>query len=198
MAASDRAIAPKVAAIAARPAALPRPVILPQPVEAPRGTLEGGAAAPARARAETAARAGRKPAPLHLPIAIGVTAGLYAVSLAGVTALQARADADLAAQRQPLADALDTVTSHRAALEHELRATVDSLNAASGAYGSALDGAESLEAMVASLSRQVGAVSGAASAVRVPSVRLPSAPRTVTVVTSPPATSGTTGASSKP
>ena len=143
--------------------------------------------------------AAQRKAPLHLPIAVGVTAGLYAVSLAGVTALQSQADAVLAADRRPLADAVEAVAARRDALERDLRATVGSLNAASTAYGATRDGSAALEATVAALSRQVETVSGAAAAVRMPSsIRLPSAPRTVTVVLTAPATSATTGASGQP
>ena len=44
--------------------------------------------------------------PIHVVVAVGLTAGLYAVSLAGVTALQAMSDARLAEDRAPAADAI--------------------------------------------------------------------------------------------
>lgn len=135
-------------------------------------------------------------APLHVPIALGVTAGLYAISLAGVTALQARNDAALAASHRPLADAVAGVTSERAALERDLHATVDALNAASSAYGTAANGTSTLNASLARLARQVAAATGAAA--RIPQTSgLPAAPGTVTVATAP-TTQATTGASGKP
>jgi hypothetical protein len=141
--------------------------------------------------------AGGRKAPLHAPIALGVTAGLYAVTLAGVTGLQHGADAALGATRQPLADAVSGLARERASLEASLRATVDSLNAASAAYGATLNGTAALDASVAALAAQVEAATGAAAQVPAAGTRLPSAPRVVTVVTQP-ATQATTGASGKP
>lgn len=138
-----------------------------------------------------------KKAPLHVPIALGVTAGLYAVSLAGVTGLQHQADTAATANHQPMSDALSGLARERAALEANLRSTVDSLNAASAAYASTLDDSASLDASVAALAAQVQAATGAAA--KIPSTsRLPSAPRVVTVVATAPATQGTTGASGAP
>jgi len=135
-------------------------------------------------------------APLHVPIALGVTAGLYAISLAGVAALQAQSDAALAASHRPLADAVAGVTSERAAFERDLRATVDALNAASSAYGSAAHGTSTLDASLAALARQVAAATGAAA--QIPQTGgLPAAPGTVSVATAP-TTQATTGASGKP
>jgi hypothetical protein len=137
--------------------------------------------------------------PLHVPVALGVTAGLYAVSLSGVTALQSHADGALTVERRPLANAIAVLASNREQLEHELRATVRSLNGAASAYGTAVDGARSLEASIATLARQVHAATGAAAAAYIPTASgLPSTPRTATVVVSAPAVHATTGASGKP
>lgn len=141
--------------------------------------------------------AAQRKAPLHVPIAMGVTAGIYAVSLAGITALQSGADAALAASRQPLADGLSRVSTERAALEGDLRTTVDALNAAGQAYGSVGEQSASLQAAVAALASEVQAATGAAASVP-SSIRLPAAPTTVTVTVTAPATSATTGASGKP
>jgi Na+/H+-translocating membrane pyrophosphatase len=142
--------------------------------------------------------AGRKKAPLHVPIALGVTAGLYAVSLAGVTALQHQADTVASAAQQPLADAISGLANDRASLETDLRATVGSLNAASDAYGTAAARSADLEASVAALATGVQAATGAAARIPQSALRLPTAPRTVTVVVAAPATQATTGASGKP
>ena len=165
---------------------------------------ERSAAASPGPRAPARAAAARKPvprkAPLHVPMALGVTAGLYAVSLAGIAGLQAQADGAAAARQQPFVDAVAAVSDGRAGLEHDLRATVDALNTASSAYDTAVSGTASLEASIAALSKEVTAATGAAAYVpRAQSVaRLPSAPRTVTVVVTVPATQATTGASGKP
>jgi hypothetical protein len=138
-----------------------------------------------------------KKAPLHVPIALGVTAGIYAVSLAGVTGLQHQADAAVAAGHQPMSDALSGLARERASLEANLRSTVDSLNAASAGYAATLDDSAALDASVAALAAQVQAATGAAAKVPATS-SLPSAPRVVTVVVTAPATQATTGASGAP
>ena len=56
-------------------------------------TTERGAKGPARR-------------PLHVAVMTGAAAGIYAASLAGVTALQASTDAGLAAEQQPVAAAI--------------------------------------------------------------------------------------------
>jgi hypothetical protein len=134
--------------------------------------------------------------PLHLPVAIGVGTGLYAVTLAGVTALQARSDAALAAERQPLSVAVATVSERRQALEQQLQATVGSLNAAAAAYDQVRGHSAALESALGTLSAQVAAATGVAASL--PShVSLP-AVGTVSSVTTAPATQATTGASGKP
>jgi hypothetical protein len=134
--------------------------------------------------------------PLHLPIALGVGTGLYAVTLAGVTALQARSDAALAAERQPLSVAVAAVSERRQALEQQLQATVGSLNAAAAAYDQVRGHSAALESALGNLSAQVTAATGAAASL--PShVSLP-AVGTVSAVTTAPATQATTGASGKP
>jgi predicted RecB family endonuclease len=142
--------------------------------------------------------AAAKKAPLHVPIALGVTAGLYAVSLAGITGLQHQADVAQAARQQPLADAISGLARERATLEANLGTTVDSLNAVSAAYGTAVSGTTALDTSVAALAAQVQAATGAAARLPASSARLPSAPRVVTVVVAAPATQATTGASGKP
>ncbi len=142
--------------------------------------------------------AAAKKAPLHVPIALGVTAGLYAISLAGVAGLQHQADTALAATRQPLADAVSGLARERASLEANLQATVAALNAASAAYGTTLNGSAALDASVVALAAQVQAATGAAAHVPTGAARLPSAPRVVTVVVTAPSTQATTGASGKP
>jgi phage shock protein A len=135
--------------------------------------------------------------PLHLPVVLGVGTGLYAVALAGVTALQAHADAALAAERQPLSAAVASVSGRRQALERQLQATVSSLNAAATAYDAVRGHSVALETALGTLAAQVTAATGAAASL--PShVSLPAAVGTVSSVTTAPATQATTGASGKP
>lgn len=155
---------------------------------------------PPRAQSAPAAagRSGaRKAPPFHVPVAIGATAGLYAASLAGVTFLQSQTDAGLAAARQPIMDAVARVAAQRSSLERDLQTTVRALNAASDAYGTAAERSTSLSAMVASLSAEVSKVTGAASAMQLPTSGLPAAPRAMSITSAPPVVA-TTGASGKP
>lgn len=135
--------------------------------------------------------------PLHLPVVLSVGTGLYAVTLAGVTALQARADAALTAERQPLTAAVATLSDRRQALEQQLQGTVSSLNAAAAAYDQVRGRSAALETVLGALAAQVTAATGAAASL--PShVSLPAAVGTVGSVTTAPATQATTGASGKP
>lgn len=135
--------------------------------------------------------------PLHLPVVLSVGTGLYAVTLAGVTALQARTDASLVAERQPLTAAVATLSARRQALEQQLQGTVSSLNAAAAAYDQVRGHSAALEAALGTLAAQVTAATGVAASL--PShLSLPAAVGTVGSVTTAPATQATTGASGKP
>jgi phage shock protein A len=135
--------------------------------------------------------------PMHLPMALGLGTGLYAVTLAGVTALQARTDAALAAERQPLSVAVGEVTQSRAALEGQLQVTVSSLNAAAAAYDRVRGHSADLETALSALAARVSSATGAAASL--PSrISLPAAPGGVSSVSTAPATQATTGASGKP
>lgn len=162
------------------------------------------AATPAAARlAAPEARALARPAvatrrPVHVAVTVGVTAGLYAVSLAGVTALQAGTDARLTADRAPAAAAVAELRTTQDAVEARLAlmesayadaaATYGELAAAIGTYGAALAG----------LGRQVAAVEGSASALRVPTVRSLPSVASGTVRAARPATNACTTASGNP
>ena len=65
--------------------------------------------------------------PTHLAVLVGVTAGAYAITLAGVTALQSSQDARLIADREP-----SQMAAAEAARDHErYAATIRSVSAAS-------------------------------------------------------------------
>ena len=122
-------------------------------------------------------------APLHLPIAVGLTTGLYAVSLAGVTAIQAQTDGAAVAAQQPSADAIRGLAAQRAALEADLAQTVATLNRAGTLYNGSLTRAAGLHAAVTALAREVQAATGIAA--RVPTGG--SLPRVVGTVAAAPA-----------
>jgi hypothetical protein len=132
--------------------------------------------------------------PVHLAVLIGASAGAYAISLAGVTALQSATDARVAAERGPASHAVDVV----AAGHDDLQASVDG---ASGAFTVAADRYAALtshladmEASLDHLGQRVAKVSGAAGAlparVSLPSIHA-SAPVTRTKVVH--ATTGASG-----
>lgn len=136
-------------------------------------------------------------APLHLPIAVGLTTGLYAVALAGVTALQSQTDGAIVAGQRPAADALAGLASSRGSLERDLTDTVSSLNRAAALYNGSIDQAAAFHATLTELARRVQSATGAAA--HIPSrLQLPSAARPVTAAAAAPTVQATTGASGKP
>lgn len=145
-----------------------------------------------------AARPGSKPAdpkrPYHLAVLLGVSAGTYAVTLAGVTTLQAaseRAEADL---RAP---ALATVGAARIVhdgLDRDLAALRDDLGGAGADYERSAAALAELEAGLDALTLRVAEIEGATA--RLPDrIALPAAPRVAAATK--PATQATTGASGR-
>jgi hypothetical protein len=68
----------------------------------------------------------------HLPVIVGLSAGLYAASLTAVSVLQIDADRAAIAQRDPVAEAIDSLAQH-----HQRMA--DALTDATQRYGDAVD-----------------------------------------------------------
>lgn len=106
--------------------------------------------------------------PVHLAVMAGAAAGLYAVSLAGVTALQASTDARLAAARDPIAA---TIAGQRASHDR-LEAVVEEAAAAysevAGAYAVLLESLGDHEGALAALEREIAAAEGSADRLVVP------------------------------
>jgi hypothetical protein len=161
-----------------------------------------GSAATLRSAAEARSavrpvRQARRPA--HVAVAIGVTAGLYAVSLAGVTALQSGTDARLAAERAPAAAAVDALRTNHDQAEAELARIAAGLTSTGAAYQQVADDLARHEAALGSLGKRIAAVEGSAASLRVPSVaRLPSVSARTVYVSSRPASNACTTASGKP
>ncbi|MGZ6343159.1 MAG: hypothetical protein ACXWOT_09125 [Candidatus Limnocylindrales bacterium] len=129
--------------------------------------------------------------PYHIPVTIGLSAGLYAASLAGVTALQAAQDAAVAAQRDPAAAAIAQLQAHNDGLSQDLIKAGDAFDAAAGRYDAASQRLASLEQQLGRIAAAVGAVRSGSSAAKLPSVGRSN-------VAAPPPVSATTGASGKP
>lgn len=172
--------------------------VLPLP---PGGAVARPRAVPAGrtgASERVAARVGAPPRrPVHVAVAVGASAALYAVSLAGVTALQAANDARVAGERAPASAAIDALRRSHDATEAELARLDAAYAGAAEAYRQVADALGGHEKALDALGQQVAAVEGSAATLRVPSVHLPTvAPRTVAVAR--PATNACTTASGKP
>ena len=152
-------------------AARPLPGHLPGPRPAPTRTAGGGPLGLVRPAAATRAAApGRRP--IHVVVAVGMTAGLYAISLAGVATLQSASDARLAAGRAPAADAVAGLTSAHDALEASLGTLNDAYARAAGAYAGIAKAIVGHEQALAALGQQVQAAAGSAAALSVPAISL--------------------------
>ena len=146
------------------------------------------------ARAATATRR-----PVHVAVTVGVTAGLYAVSLAGVTALQHDTDARLAAERAPASATVEALRSAHDALDADLAGLSAGYSGAAETYRVLADRIGAHKSALTSLEKRVAAVEGSASSLRVPTVpRLPTLSSRVVVVSSKPVSNACTTASGRP
>lgn len=144
-----------------------------------------------------------KPRPrleLHLPAHIGVFLGAstaaYAVTLAGVTALQAQGEAALIADRAPVVAGIDSIAARNEQLAAALSAAGTEYQAASDAYVANGGRLADLEQALAALASKVAQIDGVSRSLPA-GVNLPKVARRVTTSTAP-ATSATTGASGVP
>jgi len=170
-----------------------------------RTLLLPGAGVATHSRAVPAAKVNTRAAsgpkrPVHVAVAVGVTAGLYAVSLAGVTALQAGTDARLAANRAPAAAAVEALRDTHDDVEAEMARIEASYASEAGIYKEVAEAIGRHEKSLAVLDKRVAAVEGSTSSLRVPSFSgrgLPSV-STRTVYVARPATNACTNASGNP
>jgi hypothetical protein len=142
--------------------------------------------------------------PYHLGMAIGISAGLYAASLATVTTLQVDADRTVIADRQPVRDAIDVLDRHHEELAGRLGAARASYSDATVRYGSVAEGLKAVHDRLVALGTEVAAL----DRVRVPSLNIPymptvkvpgrapgTAPRPAKAPPPPPPTHASSGAS---
>jgi hypothetical protein len=135
---------------------------------------------------------------LHVAVAVGATAGLYAISLASVTTLQAGTDARRAAERAPAAAAVDALRTSQDQTEAALARIEAGLDGASATYGQIADAVAGHEAALRLLGARVAAIEGSAASIRVPTVsRLPAVSSRPVAVAVRPATNACTAASGK-
>jgi hypothetical protein len=105
-----------------------------------------------------------------------MTAGLYAVSLAGVTRLQAAADAQLAADRAPAAGAVAQLKSTHDTMEDGLAKLAATYTKAASGYQAISTGIAGHEQVLGALQSQVQAAAGSVAGLSVPAFSLSPAP----------------------
>lgn len=132
--------------------------------------------------------------PAHLAVLVGVSTGIYAITLAGVTSVQSDRDTRLAIERAPFGIAADAAASDHDRLEAELEAAIRRYDAMADRYRAATTTMADTEAGLDALAERAGALVESAADLptrfSLPTVR--SVPR---VVAAPPATDATTRAS---
>jgi hypothetical protein len=131
--------------------------------------------------------------PLHLAVFLGLSAGAYAVSLGGVTALQAQSEAAVRVDRVPTAQAIAAIAAGHDSLEARANRAAAAYSRATDAYAMVGQTMADVEAQLSELAGVVGTIEGAAQSL--PSrVAQPRVTRAVTAV-SRPAVHATTAAS---
>lgn len=131
--------------------------------------------------------------PAHVFVYLGLSAGTYAVALAGVTALESATEASQIAQRAPLVQALGDISAGHDLLAARLDRAKAAYADAAAAYGVATSPLAQLDASLEALATQVAAIDGTARSLPA-SVALPKVATTVTTA-AVPKTQATTGAS---
>lgn len=139
--------------------------------------------------------------PVHLAVLLGASAGIYAVSLAGATALQSSADLALMRDRAPFDSATSSLADGHDALETDIARAAQAYGDVAGSYDRLTPRLAATESSLDKLDASVAKVSGAARAlpgrVALPArAALPQVSRSVSSRRAP-ATSATTGASGK-
>ena len=161
-----------------------RPIALPNARAATAGRETSARPAP---------RSTERRRPVHIAVVVGISAGAYAASLAGVTALQAASDRQLSDTNAPARDAIASIAAEHDRLDQRLTAAGTAYGSAASAYADIVDRMTGVETRLGSLARQVKQVEGSAAWVP-PAVRLPSVSRAA-AAPSRPASHGSTGAS---
>ena len=131
--------------------------------------------------------------PVHLVVLFGASAGLYAVSLAGVAALQSSTERATASERSPVLADLDSLAAANERLTRGVDDAVRAYTTSRGAYDALAPRLGTTEARLEVLAAAVAEVQGAARALPT-RVALP-AVRAATPRAAAPTVQATTGAS---
>lgn len=132
--------------------------------------------------------------PIHLAVMFGAATSAYAISFAGVTALQSQADQRLIDRQLPAEEAAARLGEGHDQLEAEVERAAQSYAASVTRYDELAASLSSTEASLERYTGRVEAISGAARSLP-DRVTLPTVSRTVTRTISKPRVSATTGAS---
>jgi hypothetical protein len=204
----DRPAVDATLASLGRVSAAPAPIAAKPPMAAKPAVADK---APAQVVAKAQAIDSRRP--YHLGVAIGLSAGVYASSLAVVSILQIEQDGHVAADRRPVGDAISILGVHNDAMESDLQAARSVFDEASVRYGSVVSDIGELHVAVKQLGKTIVRIEGTSTDFRLPSmVSLPSVPQGTASRPSsaskpgsaskpaakPPPSNGGTGASGKP
>ncbi len=132
--------------------------------------------------------------PLHLAVLLGTSTAAYAVSLAGVTALQSGADQAVIDRQAPTEDAAARLGVEHDRLQSDLERSAQAIESVTARYDALATDLSTLESALANHAALMAKVSGAARALP-KHVSLPSVTRVVTTTVSKPRVSASTGAS---
>ncbi len=133
--------------------------------------------------------------PTHLAILVGVSAGAYALSLAGITALQSTADARLIDQRLPSQQAAEQAARDHDALERAIDTAAQRYATLAARYDQAGTGIGGVETALDDLATRAASLTESTAKLRVAPFTLPRVTRSVTRSATPPKTHATTKAS---
>lgn len=130
---------------------------------------------PARRSSEGTPRSTAK-RPVHVVVAVGLSTGVYALSLAAVSIIQFEHDRGLIASREPIADAIAELATYHDRLAERITAVRGTYEHVADRYGLVGDELRRLHDRLADLHSQVAAIEGAAG--RLPTaLSLPAVPR---------------------
>ncbi len=125
---------------------------------------------------------------------LGVSTAAYAVTLAGVTGLQAASEAAQIAERAPVVAGVQDVHGRNQRLAHDLAAAANEYQMEADAYQGVGPRLAELETALAGLATSVQSIDGVSRSL--PShISLPTVSRVSAPAAGAPATSATTGAS---
>lgn len=128
------------------------------------GLARAGVAHAVDARPAVAGRSFSSPIPAHVGVLLGLATASYAVSLAGVSAFQSSADAEIAAARAPLGAAVDRTAADHDRLAAALEEATRAYESAAGRSGTLADQLAAVEARIADLAAITHDLDGATRA----------------------------------